>query len=469
MMLALTPKAQADLLAMLRAPARYRWAVYGLGISGRAMAMALRQRGAEVIGVDDNLAVARADYDNAGIALRLGKVSAQTLADCDAMAIAPGVDPRSPVVQAYLQTERPVLGELCLAKAYRGSIVAITGTNGKSTTTALAGALCQGLGRRTFVGGNLGTPFLQVFASPELTTAVLELSSYQLETAYFFAPQVGVVLNVTPDHADRYADFDAYAATKAILVQRVAPQGRVILSYDDPRVRAMARQAQAPVWWFSTQKTELPGDGACVIDDTLVPQGSLAALGAMPLTHSKLLGRHNRENAAAAVLAVHALCGAHAAQMLPAYLAFAGLEHRLEVVAEVAGVLFINDSKATNDASAAIAVQAMVRPTWVLVGGKDKGGGYGLLRQAAEVAGVRGIVAFGAAAPLVRQAFAGSTIAVHAAPSMEQAMRLAQSQARAGDAILLSPACASFDAYTNYMHRGAVFKQNVQSLQKAGA
>ena len=310
---------------------------------------------------------------------------------------------------------------------------------------------------------------MQVFASPDMGSAVLELSSYQLETAYFFAPQVGVVLNVTPDHAERYATFDDYVATKSVLVSKVAPQGRVILSYDDPQVRAMAKVAQAPVWWFSTQKTSLPGDGACVIGDTLVPQGTLAsALGEMPLTHPKLLGRHNRENAAAAVLAVHALHGAAAAHMLPAYLAFAGLEHRLEGVGEVAGVMFINDSKATNDASAAIAVRAMVRPTWLLVGGKDKGGGYELLRQAAEAVGLRGIVAFGAAAPVIAQAFNGSPVPLHTAASMEQAMRLAQSFARSGDVVLLSPACSSFDAYTNYMHRGAVFKQNVQSLQKAG-
>ena len=467
MMLSLTPKAQAALGPLLRAPQRYTWAVYGLGIAGRSMAMYLRQRGAEVVGVDDNPALPRADYDNAGIELRLGPTEGDPFAGCDAVAIAPGVDPRNPRVQTFMQRDRPVVGELCLGQEYRGRILAITGTNGKSTTTALAGALCRGAGLRSFVGGNLGTPFLQIFAAPSVDVAVLELSSYQLETAYVFAPDVGVVLNVTPDHAERYADFAAYAATKEILVRQVAPRGRVILSADDPVVVAMAASAKAPVWWFSTQKPTLPGDGVCVVGDRLVPQGSLTALGEVPLTHPYLLGRHNRENAAAAFLAVHALSNMPAATLLPAYGTFRGLEHRLEVVADVGGVIYINDSKATNDASAAIAVRAIERPTWVLVGGKDKGGGYALLRQAAQEQRVRGVVAFGAAAKAVTEAFGGSSVPLHAAGSMEQALMWAHGHAQPGDAILLSPACASFDAFDNYMHRGRVFKALVQALPKA--
>lgn len=461
----LTEAAERTLAAILAAPRGHCVGVLGLGVAGRAMALFLAHRGATVIGLDQRAALDDAALAAAGVRLRLG--AAPDLSDLEALAIAPGADPRQPLIVDFLATDRPVFGELELAGKMPAQIIAITGTNGKSTTTALTGALVESLGMRAFVGGNLGDPVIGwLDRGTPADVAVLELSSFMLETAYHFAPDVGVVLNVTPDHLDRYADVAAYARVKEHLVRCVSPHGVVILSADDPCVRAMALAARAKVWWFSTKGTPLPGDGVSLQADRLVPQGALAAFGSVALTHPRLLGLHNRENALAAFLAVHALgLAGHSDALLSGYLGFEGLEHRLELAGVVGGVRYINDSKATNDSSAATALHAMHDPTILLAGGKDKGGGYKELVAAAATQPVRLVIAFGAAGPKIVEAF-GKQGEVVLCKTMLDACQTARERARHGEVVLLSPACSSFDEFDNYTHRGRVFKGWVQGLEE---
>ncbi len=459
-----TPRGAAALLAE---PRGHRLGVLGLGQSGTAMALHLVRRGAQVVGADLRREGLDPRLAAAGVELRLGPTGAETFADVEGLAVTPGADPRQPAVAALRAAGKPVFGELELVGALPQRVVCITGTNGKSTTTALCGALVQGAGRPAFVGGNLGEPVLTwLDRGDPADAAVIELSSYQLETAERFRTDVAVVLNVTPDHFERYASMTDYAAAKARLVTLLRDGGVAILNHDDPIVRAMARSAAGRVWWFSTRAAEVPGDGAVLADDRLRACGALAPLDGLPLDHPRLLGRHNRENALAALLA------AFATGLVPdpprplleqAYRAFVGLEHRLEWVGEHRGVLFINDSKATNDDAAAIAVAAMQRPVVLLAGGRDKGTGYAALVAAVSRQTMRAIIACGEAEPLIAAALAGHP-ALTSAPTLRAAFREAIRLAQPGDVVLLAPACSSFDEFANYKERGREFKAWVRAF-----
>jgi UDP-N-acetylmuramoylalanine--D-glutamate ligase len=369
-------------------------------------------------------------------------------------------------VAAVRERGIPIFGELELCGTLPAKVVAITGTNGKSTTTALLGALVRGVGKRAFVGGNLGDPVIGwIDRGDPVDVAVLELSSFQLETAYRFKADVNIILNVTPDHTDRYDDHEHYARTK----ERLAAQARraVVLSHDDLRVRAMAEHASAPVWWFSTKSDRIPNDGAALCDERLVSFGAARGLGELDLTHPRLFGRHNRENALAAFLAAWALdLGATPQALRAAYLGFTGLAHRLELAGEVAGVRYINDSKATNDDSAATALAAMQGPVHLLLGGRDKGGGYEQVKRAAKQTPglrVKSVLAFGEAGKIIVSALEPD-LPVTLCPTIREAFLRASHAAVAGDTVLLSPACSSFDEFKNYEERGRVFKEWVAAL-----
>jgi UDP-N-acetylmuramoylalanine--D-glutamate ligase len=478
--------AAQPLRSLLQAPAHRHFAVLGMGTSGRAMAAFLARRGAHVLGLDDVPLQAQAHpaLRALGVTLRGGPLPADAASGCVGVAVSPGVDTRRhPVALAAKAAGVPLFGELALAGTLPCPCVCITGTNGKSTTTVLCGALLAGQGLRTFVGGNLGDPIV-AWLDTQATTdaAVLELSSYQLETVADFVPEVAVLLNVTPDHLERYADFAEYVATKARLVRAVPASGTVILNANDPHLRPLHKLARGQVVWFS--RGGLPADlqRSCV--PRLQLQGdrmqwvgasqALARFGTASLQHPRLLGQHNADNALAAFLAVQALgLGYTAEDLLPSYQQFTGLPHRLQWVGSLRGVDYINDSKATNDASAAIGVQAMKSPCVLLLGGQDKGAGYAAVRAAAlsgaaaapgtQAPGVQAIVAFGAAHKLIAAAFAGSGLQVLCRPTLEEACAAAAALARPGGAVLLSPACASFDQFTNYGARGAAFVQWLQA------
>lgn len=465
----LSAEALAKLEAVLTAPTGHTVGVLGLGVAGQAIALLLAERGARVLGVDARLDVDAPELQAARVALKLGPVVPEVFAAVDALAISPGVDPRQPAVQSVLAAGKPVFGELELAVPPPARTIAITGTNGKSTTTALTGALVQGTGVSAFVGGNLGDPIGNWLRKAPVEVAVLELSSFQIDSLQRFSPHVAVVLNVTPDHLDRYGSVETYALAKQRLVHAVGPGGTAVLSYDDPIVRAMAPTCRGRVLWFSTQDIALPGDGVTLVHDKLVSHGSLKSFGEVDLQHPRLLGRHNRENALAAFVAVHALGLVRTARELaPAYRGFLGLEHRLELAGTVQGVRYINDSKATNDASAATALYAMQTPVVLLAGGKDKGGGYGEMLKAAQARNVRAVICFGAACPIIATAFAGSGLRVERARGMVDACEMARGLAQPGDVVLLAPACSSFDEFRDYKHRGHVFKEWVRNLGGAG-
>lgn len=444
-----------------------RFGVLGLGVAGRAMASYLLRRGAQVLAADRHQVEAAGALRQMGAELRFGDMGADTFDSVLGLIISPGVDPRQDAVRAVMDRGLPVFGELELVGSLPAAVAAITGTNGKSTTTALLGQLVESAERRAFVGGNFGEPIASWLDREEaVDVAVLELSSFQLETAFRFKADVGVVLNITPDHSERYESLQTYADAKARLIANLGEGGFAVLNHDDPYVRAMARLTQARVLWLST-RGQVSGDGAFLGENRVRATGSAALLDGFDLAHPTLLGRHNRENALAALLAVHAL-GLASESTLAAfgrgYQAFAGLEHRLQTVAEIGGVLFVNDSKATNDEAAAIAVSAMDRPVILLAGGRDKGAGFEALVAACETQ-ARHVIAYGEARDTIASALQGHRN-VETCTGMEQAFAAAARSARPGDAVLLAPACASFDEFANYEERGRAFKALVQALGK---
>ncbi len=461
----LSREALARLDEVVARPAGRRLGVLGLGIAGRAMALYARKKGAHVIGVDKKAELTGDALRAAGVELRLGEVTEKSFDDVEALLLSPGADPRQPAVRRAYERGLPVLGELELVWPDLADkrIAAVTGTNGKSTTTALLGALVKAVEPTSFVGGNLGEPVAKFLHEGGVAkTLVLELSSFQLESVQRFRPSVAVVLNVTPDHLDRYASVEEYAGAKQLLVEQLPPGGTAVLSFDDPVVRRMAEVCRGRVLWLSTMGRDIPGDGAVLEGDRLVPRGSVSGLGSIDLSHPRLFGRHNRENALAALLSAWALGISDRAALERAYRAFEGLEHRLELAGEWRGVRFINDSKATNDDAAAIAVQAMAGPLVLLLGGRSKGGGYKGL-EAALGDKVRAIVAFGEARREIAESFARHPGLV-VVDTIRQAFDAAVGAARPGDTVLLAPACSSYDEFKDYTERGRTFKGWVRAL-----
>jgi UDP-N-acetylmuramoylalanine--D-glutamate ligase len=466
----LKTEVQRRLEEVLRSPASRPIGVLGLGIAGRAMALLLARRGAKVLGADLRADLKADDLRAAGIHVVLGPMGPTTFKSVELLVVSPGADTQQPAVRALIDRDVPICGELEIVTPLPATVAAVTGTNGKSTTTALLGALVKAAGSRAFVGGNLGEPIAGWILSVEpADIAVIELSSFQLETAYRFRADVGVMLNITPDHFDRYPDVEAYAHTKERLLENMNARGVAVLNADDARVVQMAKLVRGRTLWFSTASKSLPGDGAYVDGDTLVPVGALESLGRFDLSHPRLFGRHNRENALAAMLAMYGLGlwrTETTAVLRRGYLEFQGLEHRLELVADKKDVRYINDSKATNDDAAAVALQAMDRPVILLAGGRDKGAGYGRLVQAAGK--VRLILTFGEAGPLIAAAFAAHP-GLKRCKGMREAFELAVSLVQPGDVVLLAPACSSFDEFTDYKHRGKEFKRWVRALGGGGA
>ena len=461
-----------------------RVGVMGLGVSGLAMATLLQARGAQLVLVDARGELAttlRAAFP--GAALSLGPDQADPFLDCAAVALSPGVDPRHPAVARALARGTWVFGEVELLawRTPRALTAAITGTNGKSTTTALCGALLHATGGAAFVGGNLGEPISGWLAAGAAEpAAVLELSSYQIDGAWDYAPEVATVLNVAPDHLARYGDVTTYARSKARLLEALAPDGVAVLNADDARVRNMAPTNRRALWFGTTPA--LPGPGlwwdasadrarAVHAADTELALAPLA----LALAHPTLLGAHNRANACAALLVGAALRArlvaagaaptfndaALGAALARGYAAFAGLPHRLAPVKEVGGVQFVDDSKATNDASAATAVAAMATPYVLLVGGLDDASEPTALRAALLLRPPRAVVAFGAAGPRLARALVGAGVragfAVQQQGDLQAACVVAAALARPGETVLLSPACKSFDAFADYRARGRAF------------
>lgn len=440
--------------------------VVGLARTGVAAALFCAARGARVSASEENpeerVAEAAGKLRAAGVALELGGHRRETFLQQDLVVPSPGVPFHLSHLVAARAQGTPVWSEIELAWRFlRGRLIAITGSNGKTTTTALTGHILESAGIPTLVGGNIGTPLVSlVELSSESSVAVAEVSSFQLEAIDRFRPELGVLLNITPDHLDRHADFDAYVAAKARLFENQDEHDAAILNADDPGAARLV-PARPRVFW--TSRARRVATGCYLRDDQIVFRQEGRETVLLRRDDIPLRGEHNLENALAAAAAAY-WAGASPAAIAAGVGSFAGVEHRLEFVAEVRGVSFYNDSKATNVDATLKAVDAFPGNLRLILGGKDKGSDYAVLveplrRRAKQV------LLIGAAAEKIA-AQLGQAVPLEQAGTLERAVRAAFEHATPGDIVLLAPACASFDQFENYEHRGRVFKQVVRRIQE---
>lgn len=428
--------------------------VMGLGISGRSAARFCAGLGAEVVAADERRREDLGDLGDLGTAATVSAgVPFPDAAGFDLVVPSPGVP-----AERYRGRARRVWGDIELAwRALAVPIVAVTGTNGKSTTTRLVEALLRAAGLRAEAAGNIGSPALGLVGRP-LDVAVLEVSSFQLETTEGFRPKVAVILNVTPDHLDRHGSFDGYVAAKARILSHLDAGDTAVLSADDPVTRAMGAGLRCRVRFFSQR--EVVGDGACLDAGAVLVRDRSQTL-RIPLADFPLPGAHNRENLLAALLAAQA-AGADLRRASRALDSFEGLPHRTERVRTRAGVEWVNDSKGTNVGAAIRSLESFDSPIVWIAGGKDKHLDFRPLAPIVKER-VRAAILIGEAAPKLAAALEGS-VALHEAGDLDRAVAIADRIARPGDVVLLSPACASFDQFTSYEHRGERFRAAVGSL-----
>jgi UDP-N-acetylmuramoylalanine--D-glutamate ligase len=448
--------------------------VVGLGKSGVASALFLKAHGARVTVSDtksgDELRNEIPALLDHGITVETGGHGERTFRGQDLIVVSPGVPVDAPLLVQARSLGEAVIGEIELAAQFLpGPIVAITGSNGKTTTTSLAGEIMAAGGLPTLVGGNIGTPAISLAerSTPE-SVIVLEVSSFQLETIQTFRPKVAVVLNVTPDHLDRHRTFEAYVDAKARIFENQTDSDFAVLNEDDPTCVAMATRTRAQVFRFSRQKEVKQGawvrEGNIVFRDGRVEQKP-SQREVMLVSEIPLKGAHNLENVLAAVCA-GALMGCAPQKIRQAVRDFKAVEHRLEFVATIRGVDYYNDSKATNVDATIKALESFPANIHLILGGKDKGSDYSVLNDLLRQR-VKRVYTIGAAATKIESQIvsskSGNVEIVHA-ETLENALRKANAAAEPGDVVLLAPACASFDQFKNYEQRGQVFKEIVRGL-----
>jgi UDP-N-acetylmuramoylalanine--D-glutamate ligase len=440
-----------------------RVTVAGAARSGLAAAELLARRGASVTLSEMRTEIANPDaLTQLGVTLELGGHRLPTFTDADLVVLSPGVPPEQPAVQAARNRGVPVITEIELAYRWlQGRVIAITGTKGKSTTTALTGRMLETAGFRVAVGGNIGVPLsAQVAESTPDTFHVVETSSFQLEQIDTFHPWIAVMLNFSPDHLDRHPSAEAYAAAKGRIFENQDSGDWAVINADDPSVLELARRGRARRRLFS-RHTAL-ADGT-VVDAGWIVDRSPSGFGRLvPLDAIHLLGPHLVTDVMAAAT-VGAIAGASPVAMTAAVETFPGLEHAMELVADVGGVRFVNDSKATNVESALRSIESFESGLVPIIGGRFKGGDLGLLR-APLAARAKAVIAIGEARPLVREALE-SAVPVHEAGAFDEAVARAYALARPSGVVLLAPACASFDMFRDYAERGRRFKEEVQRLR----
>jgi len=438
--------------------------VVGLGKSGLAAALFLRRRGAQVTVSDVRSAEALAKEIPAlieeGIMVETGGHGLLTFRRQDLIVVSPGVPLNTPELAQVKSFGLPVIGELELAARFiKGKILAITGSNGKTTTTALVGEILQKAGLPTLVGGNIGVPVVALIEqSTDETWSVLEVSSFQLETTDEFHPAIAVILNITPDHLDRHGSFENYALAKERIFAAQNGQDYLVLNADNARTAEAASRSAARDYWFSVEHPV--ARGAWLEQGNVVYRSAPdeAAETVMPLSGIPLKGTHNVENVLAAVVAAR-LAGAPAEAIRQGIECFQAVEHRLEYVATYNGVDFYNDSKATNVDATAKAVAAFDSGIHLILGGKDKGSDYTELAQLLRER-VRAVYTIGAAAAKIESQLRG-VVSIESCETLDNAVIAAASAARSGEVVLLAPACSSFDQFESYEHRGRAFKKLV--------
>jgi len=438
--------------------------VVGLARTGLVSALFSAAYGAKVTATDERpipeVAEAAEKLRVAGVKLELGGFVPQTFLEQDLIVVSPGVPAKIEPLENARAKGIPVWSEIELAWRFlRGKLVAITGSNGKTTTTSLVAHILKTSNVPTLIGGNIGTPLLAlVETSVDTSVTVAEISSFQLETIDSFRPEIGVLLNLTPDHLDRHITFEEYAGAKMRMFENQLEKDIALLNADDPEV-TKRMPAKPKIFWFSRQKRV--ATGAFLRDDQIIFRHEGSEVELARLADIQLRGQHNVENVLASCAAAY-LAGA-----VPAAIAAGVKSFRLEFVAELSGVQYYNDSKATNVDAAVKAVEAFPGPLVVILGGRDKGSPYAplreLLHERARLALLIGESAEKIAADL------GDAVAFENAGTLQQALHIAARHVQPGDTVLLAPACSSFDQFENYEHRGRAFKELVAQMHSATA
>lgn len=442
--------------------------VVGLGKSGISAALYLRRLGARVTVSDTRTGEALAKQIpallDAGVMVETGGHGVLTFRRQDLIVVSPGVPLSTPEIQQVLAFGVPLIGELELAsQGLKGHVIAITGSNGKTTTSSLVGHILQQAGVDTKVGGNIGLPVVELVSeSTDDTWSVLEVSSFQLETIQNFHPNIAAVLNITPDHLDRHGTFDNYAAAKARITENQTAEDFLVLNAEDKPTQMVAAKTKAQIFWFSAvrrikQGAFVHGDGVYF----LAQEGGTPEP-VMPVSEIPLRGAHNVENVLAAITMAR-LAGVSSENVRYGVASFQAVEHRLQFVRQVRGVDYYNDSKATNVDATAKALASFAGGVRLILGGKDKGSDYTQLLPLLRERTVA-VYTIGAAAEIIERQLAGE-IKIERAGTLAEAVRLAGASAQPGETVLLAPACSSFDQFENYEQRGRVFADLVFALR----
>lgn len=436
--------------------------VIGLGRSGRAASLKLKSLGAGVLASDvsesDDMKKLAGELQTSGIQVKLGKQEEGLLDGIDLVIVSPGVPSRLPIIEAARRSGLPVWSEIELAYRLTGTpIIAITGTNGKTTTTTLIGKVFEAAGRRAVVAGNIGRPLVSAIDDVDIEALIVEVSSFQLDTIVDFRPKVSVLLNITEDHLDWHPDFDDYVRAKNRLFENQSGDDFAILNVDDEVVRSLIPGVRAKIIETSKQGT---GKGIFVRDGHIVAKFH-EAIDVCGVDELKIIGNHNLDN----VMVVIGSClafGIDIDVIRKVITSFPGLSHRIEHVASINGVDYYNDSKATNIDATAKAVTAFDRPIILLVGGRNKGNSFLPLAQSINKQ-VKAVVGFGESGHEILDVVPAD-IRREYAEGVDDAVILASQLAQPGSVVLFSPSCASFDAFSGYAHRGDVFKKSVLAL-----
>ena len=439
--------------------------IIGAGSTGCSLTRFFCAQGAQVTLSDNRSADLLGNFDELaqpGVTLDLGGHTHALFLVADLIVVSPGVPLDIPVLNVCREHGVPVLGEIEIAwRELVGTVIAITGTNGKSTVTTLVGKMIKAWGQKAFVGGNLGTPLVDAVGH-DYNWYVVELSSFQLETIEAFRPRYAMLLNVTEDHLDRYADMAGYLEAKARIFKNLQEDDVVILNADDPLVMQAAAETRANRVCFSSQAAL--DSGMSLVDNKIIWRWQESEV-LFPVDELQLRGQHNQENVMAALIPL-LLEGCPAEVAWSAAKRFTGLPHRMEFLGELRGSGWYNDSKGTNIGSVVKSLSGVAKPVVLIAGGKDKQGDLSALVEPIR-AKVAHLVLIGAAAERMAEAFAGLT-EIHRAGNMHEAVELAARLSSAGTTVMLSPGCSSFDMYKNFEERGQVFSREFRGLSTHG-
>lgn len=447
-----------------------KYLVAGAGKSGLCATALLARNNEEVILFDENKNIVPDELlgrveceDKSKVSVHIGELTDEVLTGITAMVISPGIPTDAPFALKVKEKGIPVLSEIELAYLYeKGTVVAITGTNGKTTTTTLVGEIMKAYNDKTFVVGNIGIPYTSLCdQSSEDSVTVAEISSFQLETIHTFRPHVSAVLNITPDHLNRHYTFDNYANCKLDITMNQTEEDYVVYNYDDPETRARANVKGVKAVFFS--RIEQLDEGVIVKNGNIVVREAGKETIILAVKDIKLLGAHNLENVLAAAAMTYYM-GVPVEIIKKVCTEFMGVEHRIEYVKTVNGVDYYNDSKGTNPDAAIKAVEAMIKPTYLIGGGYDKKSTYD---EWIESFGdkIKCLVLLGATADAIEAcARSHGFDAIVRVKDLEEAVKYCHAQAKDGEVVLLSPACASWDMFKSYEQRGELFKEYVRNL-----